>query len=173
MIASQVFVGRSARTSSGVESTNPRQHDACQRDCARNSCGLTRPSPPTATARPPVAHQGLVHEQGHLARRIYDRVVETRAQVSWLLHVVRPAWSYRLNADFEDHAEHEYATLVSEHAEWETTPFSSSFAPDYGQFESLADFFRQVSHDERLHKLESERNITSAHFASSATRHTS
>ena len=28
--------------------------------------------------------------------------------VSWLLFVVRPEWSYRLNADFEDHAEHEY-----------------------------------------------------------------
>ena len=33
-------------------------------------------------------------------------------QLSWLLYAVRPAWSYRLNADFEDHAEHEYALLV-------------------------------------------------------------
>jgi ubiquinol oxidase len=30
-------------------------------------------------------------------------------QLSWAMYVVRPAWSYRLNADFEDHAEHEYA----------------------------------------------------------------
>src|SRR5882672_614915 len=29
-------------------------------------------------------------------------------QLSWLLYVIRPTWSYRLNADFEDHAEHEY-----------------------------------------------------------------
>lgn len=28
-------------------------------------------------------------------------------QLSWLLFAVRPAWSYRLNADLEDHAEHE------------------------------------------------------------------
>lgn len=28
-------------------------------------------------------------------------------RISWLLYVVRPAWSYALNADFEDHAEHE------------------------------------------------------------------
>ena len=35
-------------------------------------------------------------------------------QLSWAMYVVRPAWSYRLNADFEDHAEHEYAALVEE-----------------------------------------------------------
>ena len=45
-------------------------------------------------------------------------------QVSWLMFVMRPAWSYRLNADFEDHAEHEYATLVKENPAWETTAFS-------------------------------------------------
>ena len=93
-----------------------------------------------------------MHSQIGLARRIYDRVQESREQqdneqwhllileeriarsgkyenrlyyfwipqaialvyyhISWLLFVVRPAWSYRLNADFEDHAEHEYALLV-------------------------------------------------------------
>jgi hypothetical protein len=146
-----------------------------------------------------------VHEQRDLARRIYDRVLETRAQqdneqwhlfildelitakgnalgrvrsawlpqliaffyyqVSWLLYVVSPAWSYRLNADFEDHAEHEYAAMVAEHPEWETTPFSSQFADDYGHFASLADLFRQIGHDERVHKLESERKISVARFS--------
>src|SRR4051794_32599315 len=48
-------------------------------------------------------------------------------QLSWMTYVIRPAWSYRLNADFEDHAEHEYALLVREHPEWEATPFTSSF----------------------------------------------
>lgn len=85
-------------------------------------------------------------------------------QLSWLLYVLRPAWSYRLNADFEDHAEHEYMTLVGEHPEWETTSFDSSFAEDYGQFASLADLFRQIGHDERVHKLESEREISKARF---------
>jgi len=47
-----------------------------------------------------------------------------------------------LNADFEDHAEHEYALLVSEHPEWETEPFNSAFARDYGTFESIADLLR-------------------------------
>ncbi len=77
-------------------------------------------------------------------------------QLSWLLYVVHPSWSYRLNADFEDHAEHEYMTMVAEHPEWERTPFESSFADDFGYFASLADVFRQIGHDERVHKLESE-----------------
>jgi ubiquinol oxidase len=77
-------------------------------------------------------------------------------QLSWLLFVVRPSWSYRLNADFEDHAEHEYMTMVAEHPDWDGVPFESSFADDFGQFGSRADVFRQIGHDERVHKLESE-----------------
>jgi len=30
------------------------------------------------------------------------------------------------------------------------------FADDFGHFDSLADVFRQIGHDERVHKLESE-----------------
>lgn len=77
-------------------------------------------------------------------------------QLSWLLFVLHPRWSYRLNADFEDHAEHEYMTLVAEHPDWEGAPFESAFADDFGHFASLADVFRQIGHDERVHKLESE-----------------
>lgn len=145
-----------------------------------------------------------VHERGALARRIYDRIVQARAQqdneqwhlflldeiieargnalgrirttwlpqvmaftyyqLSWLLYVTSPAWSYRLNADFEDHAEHEYAKLVAEHPEWENIPFTSLFTPDQEPTRSLADVFRQVSHDERVHKLESEEKLAVARF---------
>jgi ubiquinol oxidase len=76
-------------------------------------------------------------------------------KLSTLLIVVRPAWSYRLNADFEDHAEHEYMTMVAENPDWESTPFESGFADKYGSFASLADLIRQISHDERIHKQES------------------
>jgi ubiquinol oxidase len=76
-------------------------------------------------------------------------------QLSWLLYVIRPAWSYRLNADFEDHAEHEYAHLVTEHPEWETEAFDSAFADDYAHLDSLADLFRQIGYDERVHKQKS------------------
>jgi ubiquinol oxidase len=77
-------------------------------------------------------------------------------QLSWVMYAIRPSWSYRLNADFEDHAEHEYALLVQEHPEWEQQPFVSGFHSDFGHFDSLADLFRQIGYDERLHKLQSE-----------------
>jgi ubiquinol oxidase len=144
------------------------------------------------------------HERTGLARRIYERVLESRAQqdneqwhllildeqiahsgkressfmyywipqliaaayfhVSWFLFVLWPAASYRLNADFEDHAEHEYMTLVSEHPEWEDTPFASELEAEYGRYASLADVFRQIGHDERVHKLSSVERLESARF---------
>ena len=85
-------------------------------------------------------------------------------QVSWLMYVLHPTWSYQLNADFEDHAEHEYMTLVTEHPEWEKQPFTSEFEADYGSFESLADLFRQIGHDERVHKQESLAQMRQASF---------
>jgi hypothetical protein len=75
--------------------------------------------------------------------------------ISWLLYVIRPKWSYLLNAHFEDHAEHEYMQYVVENPALEQAPFESAFAQDYGRFVSLADLFRQIGYDERVHKLES------------------
>jgi len=69
-----------------------------------------------------------------------------------LLFVIRPEWSYRLNADFEDHAEHEYMLYVAEHPELEAQP-------DPGTYGSLADLFRQIGHDERVHKQDSLVNM--------------
>ena len=78
---------------------------------------------------------------------------------AWLLYALKPEWSHRLNADFEDHAEHEYALFVAEHHEWETTPYCSTVAAAYGRFASLADVLRQIGHDERLHKQSSEHHL--------------
>ncbi|MGH9208775.1 MAG: hypothetical protein ACRD1G_19890 [Acidimicrobiales bacterium] len=83
-------------------------------------------------------------------------------QLSWLLYVTRPAWSYRLNADFEDHTEHEYALLVEEHPEWENEPFESAFVAVYGPVASVANLSRQISHDERVHKDRSLAHLTQA-----------
>ena len=85
-------------------------------------------------------------------------------QLSWFLFVIHPAWSYRLNADFEDHAEHEYAFLVDEHPEWEALPYAGDFAGDFGEYDSLADLFRQIGYDERLHKQESEGRMADPRF---------
>ena len=85
-------------------------------------------------------------------------------QVSWLLFVFWPAASYRLNADFEDHAEHEYMALVGEHPEWESAPFESELEAEYGRYASLADVFRQIGHDERVHKQSSVERLETARF---------
>ncbi|MEK7746547.1 MAG: alternative oxidase, partial [Elusimicrobiota bacterium] len=85
--------------------------------------------------------------------------------VSWALYVVDPSWSYALNADFEDHAEHEYMEFVRENPSFEREPFDSEFAGDYGRFKSAADLLRNIGLDERLHKEESLARIEKARFS--------
>jgi hypothetical protein len=85
-------------------------------------------------------------------------------QLSWLLYVLHPAWSYGLNADFEDHAEHEYALFISENPELEDSPYDGLFAEEYAHFESMADLFRQIGYDERVHKLESLARMNEPRF---------
>ena len=103
---------------------------------------------------------------GWIRTRVFPQVLALAYyQLSWLLYALRPDHSYRLNADFEDHAEHEYALLVADHPEFETMPFTSQFEPQYGSYASLADLFRQIGYDERIHKLESVARMTNARFA--------
>jgi len=85
--------------------------------------------------------------------------------VSWLLYVIDPKLSYALNADFEDHAEHEYMEFVREHPELETRPFESEFKADYGNLATLADVLRQIGLDERHHKIESLARIGAPRFS--------
>ena len=79
--------------------------------------------------------------------------------------MIKPAWSYSLNADFEDHAEHEYMEFVKENPRLETEPFESDFKNDYGNFENLGDLFRRIGVDERLHKEESLNHIKTPRFS--------
>jgi hypothetical protein len=154
-----------------------------------------------------VAYVAMTHmaEDPGFARRVYDRVHESRVQqdneqwhllilqelvarrgiregrlmfwlvpqltafvyyqIVWLLFVLKPGWAYRLNAEFEDHAEHEYMQFVAEHSELEREPFRSMFEADYGQYASLADVFRQIGYDERVHKEESLARIAEPRFS--------
>ena len=84
--------------------------------------------------------------------------------ISWFLYAMRPRWSYMLNVHFEDHAEHEYMESVAENPSLESEPFESMFIEDYGRFASLADLFRQIGYDERVHKLESLARVGGARF---------
>jgi hypothetical protein len=43
-------------------------------------------------------------------------------------------------------------------------PFGTGFADEYGTFDSLADVFRQIAHDERVHKEESLAQIKESRF---------
>lgn len=85
--------------------------------------------------------------------------------VSWLLYVMRPRWSYALNADFEDHAEHEYMEFARENPAFDAEPFDSEFAADYGRFDSLGDLLRNIGVDERLHKEESLARMKNPRFS--------
>ena len=84
--------------------------------------------------------------------------------ICWLLFLVAPEWSLRLNADFEDHAEHEYMAYVAAHPELETQPDPGSYAAEYGRYDSTADLLRQIGHDERIHKLDSLENMRAPRF---------
>lgn len=85
--------------------------------------------------------------------------------LSWLLYVIKPAWSYKLNADFEDHAEHSYAEFVRDNPRLEEQPFDCEFAAEYGTFDSVADLLRQISHDERVHKQDSLVHMAEPRFS--------
>jgi hypothetical protein len=153
-----------------------------------------------------VAYVAITHKgaEPEFARRIHDRVMETRAQqdnelwhlliltelierggerqgfirhrilpqlialvyyhLTWALYVVRPAWSYRLNADFEDHAEHEYMEFVAEHPEFDAAPYDSEFTDEHGSFATVGDLFRQIGYDERVHKNESLAQMSQPRF---------
>lgn len=105
-----------------------------------------------------------IHENFLWYRLIPQVIAFVYYHISWLLYVIRPSRSYLLNAHFEDHAEHEYMEFVAENPALESEPFDSLFADDYGHFDSLADLFRQIGYDERIHKLESLERMETARF---------
>lgn len=63
--------------------------------------------------------------------------------------------AFLLNAEFEDHAEHEYMRLVADHPELETMRVQNRAAAEEGEFTSWADVFRRIGLDEREHMNDS------------------
>ncbi|MDQ3640910.1 MAG: hypothetical protein M3450_05435 [Actinomycetota bacterium] len=111
----------------------------------------------------------LVEEEGRresfLRHRVFPQVLAFGYyHVSWLLYVVHPAWSYGMNADFEDHAQHEYVLFVQENPDFELRRYDGMFAEEYGRFDSVGDLFRQISHDELVHKEESLGRLSEPRF---------
>jgi hypothetical protein len=94
--------------------------------------------------------------ENFLRYRLFPQLIAmTYYYLSWFLYVLQPAWSYRLNADFEDHAEHEYAEFVQENPAFDESSYDGPFVEEYGAYATLGDLFRQIGHDERVHKEES------------------
>lgn len=103
--------------------------------------------------------------EGFLRYRLVPQVIAViYYHVSWLLYVLKPEWSYRLNYEFETHAEHEYMLFAKEHPELESVPFDSAFKRDYGDFQTMADVIRQIGYDERVHRNESLTKLGMARF---------
>lgn len=93
---------------------------------------------------------------GLLRHRLVPRMMAAPWQLAtWLLHLVKPRWSYMLNAAFESHAEHQYMSYVAAHPELEDEPFTSELADRFDHPVSVADVLRQIGHDERCHRRDS------------------
>lgn len=74
------------------------------------------------------------------------------ALMEWLLARINIRRAFLFNAEFEDHAEHEYAQLVAEHPEWETQVVNNPLVAQYSKVHTWADVFRRISLDERDHR---------------------
>jgi hypothetical protein len=110
-------------------------------------------------------HRNRIDENFLLHRLTPQIIAFFYYQISWLLFVMKPEWSYRLNVDFETHAEHEYMLFAQEHPDFEREAFVSIFKKDYGDFATMADVIRQIGYDERVHKNESMAKLGMARFA--------
>lgn len=70
---------------------------------------------------------------------------------SRLLAFISIKTAFLLNADFEDHAEHEYMTFVKDHPELDSQHVDIPVVTNYGKFETWGDVFRRIALDERDH----------------------
>jgi ubiquinol oxidase len=103
---------------------------------------------------------------GRLRHRLLPRLLALPWQIgTWVLHLVRPDRSYRLNAAFEAHAERSYMRFVALHPDTEQQIFGGPLADRWEVPVTVADVLRQIGHDERMHKLDSEQAALDAGVA--------
>ncbi|MEM9173756.1 MAG: alternative oxidase [Myxococcota bacterium] len=84
--------------------------------------------------------------------------------LSWLLYAMKPRWSYRLNAEFEDHAEREYMKFVEANPELAAEPWETELCREYGNYATIGDVLRRIAVDEREHKEESLLRLDAPRF---------
>ncbi|HNX68603.1 MAG TPA: alternative oxidase [Candidatus Omnitrophota bacterium] len=71
--------------------------------------------------------------------------------ITRIMYWLNPVWSFKMNAAFESHAEHEYMLYAQEHPEFEKMPVETEWFRIYPRQKSLADLVRRVGLDERDH----------------------
>ncbi len=111
----------------------------------------------------------LIHKknirENFLKYRLLPQIIAlSYYHISWILYVIKPSLSYQMNAEFEDHAEHEYMEFVNEHPELDKESYAGDFTKEYGSFDTLSDLFRQIGLDEQHHKEESLDRIKHPRF---------
>ena len=82
-------------------------------------------------------------------------IVLTYVTLSKILSWVNIKGAYHFNAQFEDHAEHIYAQMVTENPQWEDQPVTNETVKQYADVNNWADVFRRIGLDERDHRNES------------------
>jgi ubiquinol oxidase len=68
-----------------------------------------------------------------------------------IMYWLNPVWSFKMNAAFESHAEHEYMLYAQEHPEFDDVDVDSIWFEYYPRQKTLGDLVRRVGLDERDH----------------------
>ncbi len=79
-------------------------------------------------------------------------ITTTYVVLAKLLALASLRRAFLFNAEFEDHAEHEYAKFVEEHPEWEDQPVNNVVVARYTKEQNWAQVFRRIGLDERDHR---------------------
>jgi len=82
-------------------------------------------------------------------------IVLTYVVMSKIVIWINSKSAYHFNAQFEDHAEHIYAKMVTQHPEWEEQPVTNDKVKQYADVATWANVFRRIMLDERDHRNES------------------
>ena len=68
-----------------------------------------------------------------------------------LIYFVSPITSFKMNASFESHAEHEYMKMAKANPQWDNEPVDSEYFKYYPKQKTLNDLIRRIALDERDH----------------------
>ena len=88
----------------------------------------------------------------YLAQPLPWLMTATYVLLAKLLALASLRRAFLFNAEFEDHAEHEYARFVEEHPEWEGQPVNNAVVATYSSAPTWADVIRRIGLDERDHR---------------------